>query len=373
MTIVSTGETCGGKELSRLSGARALLPVLAGLLLASCHNSKLLYTPVSGATAANSAALTGSSYSRNAFNDVYNCIDSIDGAKVASGPYACKHMSTETFLLPPGKHVLDLANQMMGGQYATGRSGKVTVDLAAGQLYTVRGDLVAGPTPDSESTVSLWLADSHGAILGEKLSFKTRDPQTDYEVARGEASPDPATYWPYIDYPIVNQANPPKLKEKRKLLVYTDFGERTQPFEQRFGARLREHAAACGAEVNIVSQSRTGRASHDTAALPPLDEMIRQAESAGSDGLLRIVGRGWSATHTARGGPDTPYTDGGLGFEILLRPVPGTREEWHPPLYQVAVAKGGDAFADMIVQKLGGMGAWPHCPPSVNSLAGATP
>lgn len=342
---------------------RALLPVLACLLLASCHPSKLLYGPPPGATPANSAALTGSSYSRNAFNEVYNCVDSIDGAKIATGPYACKHMSTETFLLPPGTHTLGIANQMMGGQYSNGRGGKVTVDLAAGQVYTVRGDLADGPASDSDSTVSLWLADSHGTVLGEKLSFKTKDPATEYEATWAKMHPTAAEAWPYINFPIANQVNPATLAEKHKLFVYADFGDRTQPFEQGFNARFRELAAACGIEVKMVFLAHSAKLSLEATTLPPLDEMIRQADAAGSDGLLRILGRGWSAKHFAEGGFDTPYTDGGLGFEILLRPVPGTQEEWHPSLMQVAVAKGGGAFAETLMQTLSSKGALPHCPP----------
>jgi hypothetical protein len=357
--------------LIRRRGAGALLPILASLLLASCHPSKLLYVSPSGATPANSAALTGSSYSRNAFNDVYNCIDAIDGVTVGSGPFVCKHMSKETFLLLPGKHILTLANMMEGGQYTNGRSGKVTVDLAAGQLYTVRGDLPDGPTSDGESIVSLWLSDSHGAILGEKLSFKTKDPATEYEATWAKIHPTAAEAWPYINYPINNQVNPATLAEMRKLFIYADFGDRTQPFEQGFNARFRNLAAACGVEVKMVSLVHSGKLSLENTTLPPLDEMIRQAGAAGSDGLLRIIGRGWSAKHFAEGGSDRPYTDGGLGFEILLRPVPGIQEEWHPALQQVAVAKGGGAFAETLIQTLSRMGALPHCPPPEKPQDGA--
>lgn len=346
--------------------AAALRSAVACLFLASCHTPTITYKAPPSATPANSATVVGSVYSRNAFNSIYNCLQAMDGVVMGTGVFLCKHLARESLLVTPGRHSLTLDFQWESGQFTSGSSKAVSVDLAAGQTYTIRGEQLDDPEPGKTHKVAIWLQDSAGAILGGRQELTFNDPEAVADrmaAARNAmASQERAFTMSQFNQRVVD---PPGLPEIRKLLVYSDFGNQSQPFEREFSERMQSLAASCGFGIRMLSVPHATKLSLDPAKMPPDDEMQRLASAGGEDHLLKVVVHEWAGPHAPSGDLARPFYDGAFNIEVALRPSSSGGDLWHPAYFYTPVSKGGDVFAERLMQSLDKHGAVPHCPPAV--------
>lgn len=346
----------------------ALRSVVACLFLASCHTPTITYKPPASATPANSATIVGSVYSRNAFNSIYNCVDMIDGVVMGTGVFLCKHLARESFLVTPGRHSLELDFQWESGQYTSGSSKAVSVDLAAGQTYTIRGEQLDDPEPGKKHKVAIWLQDSAGTILGGRQELTFEDPEAfaDRMAAARNAANSRERVFP-MSQSNQHVVDPVGLPEIRKLLVYSDFGNQSQRFEHEFSERMQSLAASCGIGIRMLSVPHATKLSLDPAKMPPDDEMQRLAFAGGEDHLLKVVVHEWAGPHAPSGDLARPFYDGAFNIEVALRPASDGGDLWHPAYFYAPISDGGDAFAERLMQSLDKHGAVPHCPPAAGA------
>jgi len=357
-----------------LAALQCVVVALAGLSLASCHSTTILYKPPPSATPANSASVAGSSYSRNAFNNVYNCVEAIDGVQVGSpGPYQCKHLAGQTFLIPPGQHSLTLAVQWESGQYTSGSSRKVTVELAGGLRYSVRGEEMQDPRPGEKHKVAIWLEDSSGAILGDRQEATFEDPEKAFDKRYELAHPKEEDRFYQMSQHNPKPLDPIGLPEINRLLVYSDFGNQSQPFDEAFTRRFETLAASCGIGVKLISVPHATKLSLDPAKMPPDEEIRRIATADGADQVLKIKVLEWAGGHAPSSDLASPLSDGRFNIEVTLRRASGGDDLWHPYYFLPSVARGGADFAENLMQAIDKHGAVPHCPPFPKPGAGAAP
>lgn len=355
-------------ELKR-GAVAALRTVVACILLASCHTPTITYKAPPSATPANSATIVGTTYSRNAFNSVYNCLDGVDGGVMGSGPFLCKHLARESLLVTPGQHSLTLAFQWESGQFTSGSSKAVSVDLAAGQTYTIRGEQLDDPDPGKKHKAAIWLQDSRGTVLGGRQELTFDDPEQTAERAYADKQKGLAALYGRDEdriYPM-NRSNPHPLDPLtlppiHRLFVYADFGNQSQPFEKAFTDRLQAQMAGCGVGLKMMSVPHATKLTLDAPQkLPPDKEMLPLAAADGADYLLKIAVLEWAGPGLRSTDLSRPVDEGRFNIEMVLLSTSGG-EVWHPSFSQPRVAKGGDAFADSLIQTLGrDHGALPGC------------
>lgn len=314
--------------------------------------------------------MTGSSFSRNAFNSVYSCLEEIDGSRTSTtGPFICKHLAHETFLLPPGRHSLLLAHMWESGQHSSSGGKLVTVNLAAGQTYTVRAEEVEDPKPEEHHSLHVWLEDRSGAVLGGKLDMGFEDPEKVGDRAFADRQKAMATLYGSDEdriYPMTrfnaHPLNPATLPPIHRLFVYSDFGNQSQPFEKAFSERFQAQMAGCGVGLKMMSVPHATKLSLDPPKkLPPDKDILALAAADDADYLLKIAVLEYSGPGSGTTDLSRPFTEGRFNIETVLLSASGG-EIWHPTYYQPRVAKGGDAFADTLIQALGGgHGALPGC------------
>jgi hypothetical protein len=346
----------------RRRAAVALRSVVACILLASCHTPTITYKAPPSATPANSATIVGTVYSRNAFNSIYNCLDAIDGVGMGTGVFLCKHLARESLLVAPGHHSLLLSFQWESGQFTSGSSKSVSVELAAGQTYTIRSEQLDDPEPGKTHKVAIWLQDSAGAILGGRQELTFDDP--DDLASKQYASMHPAEE--NVIYPMsqhnLKPLDPIGLPEITRLFLYTDFGNQSQSFERSFNERFKSLAAACHVEVTMISVPHATRLTLNPAKMPPDGEMQRQAAGDGASHLLKVLVREWAGPHAPPADLSSSFDDGGFNIDVSLLPASSGAELWHPPYFYASVAKGGGVFAEKLARALDKHGALPNCP-----------
>lgn len=338
--------------------------LLAGLSLASCHSTTVLYKPPPSATPATFATVTGSASARNAFNENYGCLVAIDDVNVSThGPFYCKHIAQDHFLVAPGKHRLVIGVQWESGQFSTTPTLLVTAELAAGQVYSVHAEEVADTKPDHHK-IQIWLQDSQGEVLGGKQEHEFEDPAASQE-RWDEVARKAREAGPYYQVKQSNPSplNPATLPQIRHLLVYADFGEHTYRFEHSFTERVPSLAASCGIGFKLLTVAHAGKLTLDTPVMPPSAEIDRLAVAEGADYWLKIATREWAGDHAPPNDLSTSFTDGALNIEVELHPAGGA-VLWHPAYIYTRVNKGGDAFAEQLIEQIAKHGSLPGCPPA---------
>jgi len=326
--------------------------VLACSALASCGGPRFVYAPPASVASGESATLTGSAFSRRAFNDILTCVTRVDGVTIADAAHnSCKYLAHHRVVMTPGPHTVAISYAGEIGPYTSGSSKTVTVDLAAGQTYTVKGELAG------ESTVHIWLSDAADKRVADGGSF---DVETDWgklDERIHNRPPDP-TNFNSRDMSVA-------LPEMRHLLVSVDFGDRAQSFQKAFVDKAREVAAACGIAVDFELVEHATTLTLDPAKVPSAADLTGKAAALGADGLLRVAVTSWNgqgAFMPAR--LDEPLTRGRYSLSVTLSQQPFETAVWSGVYDQkIDGRSGGDLLADHMLHRFAAQGAFPRCPP----------
>lgn len=153
------------------------------------------------------------------------------------------------------------------------------------------------------------------------------------------------------------------LAEMHHVLVYGDFGDRAQPFQQAFVTTMRNKAAACGIAIDFELVEHATTLTLDPPKVLSVPELDKRMAAVGAYGLVRVAVTGWSSQGGAMPARlDQPLTHGRLNLTVTLGRKASVKAAWTGTYQQkIDGLTGGDQLADDMMQHFAEQGAFPKC------------